>query len=109
MYPGDEELLQSLWKHSLQSAAHHNAAETNGSVVPMRVIGDIQSMLLAIMCHIASICFSRKSFGVDDLDDKESRRQKCCFVDSAIAFFRLQHLNPNVLVKTQVCRSLTPV
>lgn len=73
----------------------------NGSVVPTRIIGDIQSLLLAVMCHIASICFSRKSLGADDLDDKESR-QKCCFVDAAIAFFRLQHLNPNVPVKTQI-------
>lgn len=73
----------------------------NGSVVPMRIIGHIQSMLLVVMCHIASICFSNNSLGVDDLDDKE-RRQKSCFIDAAVAFFRLQHLNPNVPVKTQV-------
>ncbi|KAI3756000.1 hypothetical protein L1987_55812 [Smallanthus sonchifolius] len=73
----------------------------NGSVVPMKIIGDIQSLLLAVMCHITSICFSKKSLGVDDLDDKE-RREKGCFVDAAIVFFRLQHLNPNVPVKTQV-------
>ncbi|KAI3804679.1 hypothetical protein L1987_26407 [Smallanthus sonchifolius] len=72
----------------------------NGSVVPMKIIGDIQSLLLAVMCHITTICFSKKSFGADDLDDKE-RREKGCFVDAAIVFFRLQHLNPNVPVKTQ--------
>ncbi|KAJ9537295.1 hypothetical protein OSB04_030028 [Centaurea solstitialis] len=73
----------------------------NGSVVPMRIIGDIQSMLLAVMCHIASICFSKKSLGADDVDDKESRTKNAVFsVDSAIAFFRLQHLNPHVPVKT---------
>ena len=73
----------------------------------MKIISDIQSLLIAAMCHIANICFSKKFLGVDDLDDKE-RRSKHCFVDAAIAFFRLQHLNPNVPVKTQVCRSFTP-
>ncbi|KAJ0768780.1 putative tetratricopeptide-like helical domain superfamily, histone transcription regulator 3/CABIN1 [Helianthus annuus] len=73
----------------------------NGSIVPMKIIGDIQSLLLAVMCHITSICFSKKSLGVGDLDDKE-RHEKGCFVDAAIVFFRLQHLNPNVPVKTQV-------
>ncbi|KAI7732217.1 hypothetical protein M8C21_006100 [Ambrosia artemisiifolia] len=73
----------------------------NGSIVPMKIIGDIQSLLLAVMCHVASICFSKKPLGVGDLDDKE-RREKGCFVDAAIVFFRLQHLNPNVPVKTQV-------
>lgn len=79
----------------------------DSSVAPMKIISDIQSLLIAAMCHIANICFSRKFLGVDDLDDKE-RRSKHCFVDAAIAFFRLQHLNPNVPVKTQVCISFTP-
>ncbi|KAK9077678.1 hypothetical protein SSX86_006015 [Deinandra increscens subsp. villosa] len=73
----------------------------NGSVVPMKIIGDIQSLLLAVMCHITSICFSKKSLGVDDLEGKE-RKEKGLFVDAAIVFFRLQHLNPNVPVKTQI-------
>ncbi|CAI9277317.1 unnamed protein product [Lactuca saligna] len=73
----------------------------NGSVIPMRIIGDIQSSLLAVMCHIANICFSKKSIEVDNPDDDE-KRQKCCFVDAAIAFFRLQHLNPNISIKTQI-------
>lgn len=79
----------------------NSCGSINGSVVPMRVIGDIQSLLLAVMCHIASICFPKNSLGVEDLDNK-GKRLKCCFVDSAIVFFRLQHLNPNVPVKTQV-------
>ncbi|KAJ9537241.1 LOW QUALITY PROTEIN: hypothetical protein OSB04_029974 [Centaurea solstitialis] len=129
----------------------------NGSGVPMRIIGDIQSMLLAVMCHIASICFSKKSLGADDVDDKESRLghyivvnpssspggrilevrglrpRAACFSSRASAqnrrelvwaqcglgylfqkkkqetknataksFFRLQHLNPNVPVKTHI-------
>lgn len=73
----------------------------NGSVIPMRIIGDIQSLLLAVMYHIANIYFSKKSLETDDLDDNE-RRQKSCFVDAAIAFFRLQHLNPNIPIKTQI-------
>lgn len=74
----------------------------------MKIIGDIQSLLLAVMSHITRICFSKKTLGVDDLNDKE-RREKGCFVDTAIVFFRLQHLNPNVPVKTQVCFTcLTP-
>nr|XP_043628202.1 calcineurin-binding protein 1 [Erigeron canadensis] len=74
---------------------------TNGSVVPLRIVGDMQSLLLAVMNHITSICFSKKSLGDDDLDDSE-RKQKCCFVDAAIAFFRLQHFNPDISVKTQI-------
>ncbi|PWA96496.1 tetratricopeptide repeat (TPR)-like superfamily protein [Artemisia annua] len=70
-------------------------------VAPMKIISDIQSLLIAAMSHIAKICFSKKFLGVDDLDDKE-RRNKHCFVDAAIAFFRLQHLNPNVPLKIQV-------
>ncbi|KAG6649279.1 calcineurin-binding protein 1 isoform X3 [Carya illinoinensis] len=74
------------------------AGDSNGVIVPMSCIGDIQSLLLSVMCNVASILSCKKSSGLVVGDQAE----RCCFVDSAIAFCKLQHLKPTLPVKAQV-------
>ncbi|KAK3213035.1 hypothetical protein Dsin_017741 [Dipteronia sinensis] len=77
------------------------SGDSNSFVVPESRIGDLQSLLLVVMCNVASNFLCKKSCGpvvVDETDQK----QQCCFVDAATAFCKLQHLNPTVPVKTQV-------
>lgn len=71
------------------------------NLMMLRTAGDIQSLLLALMCNIANIYFSKKS-SVSAVSDQIEQSQRCCFIDAAIAFWKLQHLNPNVPIKTQV-------
>ncbi|XP_041019240.1 calcineurin-binding protein 1 isoform X3 [Juglans microcarpa x Juglans regia] len=74
------------------------SGDSNGVIVPISCIGDIQSLLLSVMCNVASILSCKKSSGLVVGDQAE----RCCFVDSAIAFCKLQHLKPTLPVKTQV-------
>ncbi|GER25614.1 tetratricopeptide repeat protein [Striga asiatica] len=66
--------------------------------IPLAVIGDIQSLLLTYMCNVAT-CFSKKSSGIGVLESTEQPEQ-CCFVEAAIAFFKLEHLDINVTIKS---------
>ncbi|CAN6309808.1 unnamed protein product [Urochloa humidicola] len=65
------------------------------------IVGDIQSLLLTIMCAAVKIIISRKlscsgtSYQVDQLESS-------CLIDAAIAFCKLQHLDPTISIKTQV-------
>ncbi|KAJ1281626.1 hypothetical protein BS78_04G319800 [Paspalum vaginatum] len=65
------------------------------------IVGDIQSLLLTIMCAAVKIILSRKpscsgtSYQVDQLESS-------CLIDAAIAFCKLQHLDPTISIKTQV-------
>ncbi|KAL3844213.1 hypothetical protein ACJIZ3_001616 [Penstemon smallii] len=68
--------------------------------IPMAVIGDIQSLLLTLMCNIANSYFARKSSGIGVTESIE-QTERCYFVDAAIAFCKLQHLNFNVTIKSQ--------
>ena len=67
----------------------------------MSIVGDIQSLLLTIMCAAVKIILSRKlscsgsSYQVDQLESS-------CLIDAAIAFCKLQHLDPTISIKTQV-------
>lgn len=72
--------------------------DSNGYTIPISSVGDIQSLLSSVMCNVASILISKKSSGLE-VDDQA---EKFCFVDAAIAFCKLQHLNPTLPVKTQV-------
>lgn len=69
-------------------------------------VGDIQSLLLTIMCAAVKIILSRKlscsgtSYQVDQLESS-------CLIDAAIAFCKLQHLDPTISIKTQVCANAT--
>ena len=69
------------------------------------IVGDIQSLLLTIMCAAVKIILSRKlscstSYQVDQLESS-------CLIDAAIAFCKLQHLDPTISIKTQVCSNAT--
>lgn len=77
-----------------------NSQPQNVIVVASRIIGDIQLPLLALMCSIVNMNFSRRSSGVAVSEESE-QWQKGCFVDAAIAFFKLQNLIPSVPVKSQ--------
>ncbi|KAL0304879.1 UNVERIFIED_CONTAM: Calcineurin-binding protein 1 [Sesamum calycinum] len=68
--------------------------------VPVAAIGGIQSLLLTFLCNIANSCFAKKSFGLGGLESIEQAEQ-CYFIDTAIAFCKLQHLNLNVPIKSQ--------
>nr|CAD1841790.1 unnamed protein product [Ananas comosus var. bracteatus] len=67
----------------------------------VNTISDIQSLLLTVMCAAVKMILIRRlsssvtSNHADQLDS-------WCLVDSAIAFCKLQHLDPSVSVKTQV-------
>ncbi|KAK4274233.1 hypothetical protein QN277_017489 [Acacia crassicarpa] len=58
----------------------------------------VQSMLLSIMSYFANKLVSDKASGLMISDQAESS----CFVDAAIVFCKLQHLNSNIPIKTQV-------
>ncbi|CBI20600.3 unnamed protein product, partial [Vitis vinifera] len=75
--------------------------ESNAIIVPMSIIGDIQTLLLAVMCNFANTFLKKKSSGLVTVDQSE-QKQRCCFVDIAIAFCKLQHLNPSTPVKAHI-------
>jgi hypothetical protein len=58
------------------------------------------------MCAAVKIILSRKlscsgtSYQVDQLESS-------CLIDAAIAFCKLQHLDPTISIKTQVCSNAT--
>ncbi|KAG0463525.1 hypothetical protein HPP92_019594 [Vanilla planifolia] len=62
------------------------------------VIGDIQSLLLAVMCDsVRRILKLSVSGNLNHTDQLES----CLLVDASITFCKLQHLLPSVLAKAQ--------
>ncbi|GMI95007.1 Calcineurin Binding protein 1 [Hibiscus trionum] len=76
-------------------------SEDSSGTSLVSIFSDIQSLLLAIMYNIANDVLCKKSsmpVTVDQLEQKQSN----CFIDAAIAFCKLQHLDPSVTVKTQV-------
>ncbi|GMH10793.1 hypothetical protein Nepgr_012634 [Nepenthes gracilis] len=75
--------------------------DSNGISVPTSIISHIQSLLLAFMGNIARMYFCKKPLGTAGLDQVE-QKQKSCFVNAAIAFCKLQHLDLTVSIKTQV-------
>lgn len=71
------------------------------------VIGCTQLLLLTLMCHFVQTLSHRKSnTGVPNLS-LSTRTYSSCFVDSAIAFCRLQHLLPAVPMEHQVALLVT--
>ncbi|OVA14456.1 Tetratricopeptide repeat-containing domain [Macleaya cordata] len=69
--------------------------------VPASIIGDIQALLLTVMCNTISIFLCKKYSGLGTVDQTE-QPESDCFVDATITFCKLQHLNQSVPVKTQV-------
>ncbi|KAK9699813.1 hypothetical protein RND81_08G196900 [Saponaria officinalis] len=75
--------------------------DSNDVAVPRSIIADIQTLLLALMCNIAKMCFSKKAS--DSLSpDQTEQEQRCLFVNAVIAFYKLQHLDLTIPIKTQV-------
>ncbi|XP_006651699.2 calcineurin-binding protein 1 [Oryza brachyantha] len=64
------------------------------------IVGDFQSLLLTIICAAVKMILSRKHSctGTHQADQLESS----CLVDAAIAFCKLQHLDPMISIKIQV-------
>ncbi|XP_023523986.1 uncharacterized protein LOC111788067 [Cucurbita pepo subsp. pepo] len=78
-------------KNSIEHSGDSNDIQT-------RRISDMQFLLLSVMCNVINIFLSKKSSGVA-VDDQV---EKCCLVDAAIAFCKLQHLDLSVPVKSHV-------
>ncbi|XAR70823.1 hypothetical protein NMG60_11027828 [Bertholletia excelsa] len=74
---------------------------SGNSTTPMGIIGDIQALLLAFKCNIANMHLLKRSAG-PALSDQTEQSERSCFIDAAIAFCKLQHLNPNIPIKTQI-------
>ncbi|XP_024020745.1 uncharacterized protein LOC21389324 [Morus notabilis] len=75
-----------------------SSGDSDGTAVSGGILNDIQSLLLTVMCNVAGIFLCKKSSGQVIADQTERN----CFVEAAIAFCKLQHLNLMVPVKTQV-------
>lgn len=99
------------WNHSVAEevkAISQSASKIKSSInpidfinkVPMEIIGHIQCLLLNLMCNIANLYFSKKSSGIG-VPDSIEHTERCYFVDAAIAFCKLQHLNFNAAIKSQ--------
>ncbi|KAL6893667.1 hypothetical protein ACP4OV_007765 [Aristida adscensionis] len=65
------------------------------------IVGDIQSLLLTIMCAAVKMILSRK-FSYSGTSYQVDQLESSCLVDTAIAFCKLQHLDPTISIKTQV-------
>ncbi|KAG6388010.1 hypothetical protein SASPL_153207 [Salvia splendens] len=74
--------------------------DENYKNIPAAVIADIQSLLVMAMCNIANLYFAKKSSGIGVPESTEQNEQ-CYFVDAAIAFCKLEQLNPNLPIKSQ--------
>lgn len=85
-----------------------NLCLQNGIVYPVSIIGDLQSLLLAVMLNVARNFLSKKSLE-PVIADQSEQKQKCCFLSAAIAFCKLQHLNSTIPVKTQVTSPFCPL
>ncbi|KAJ9189096.1 hypothetical protein P3X46_000427 [Hevea brasiliensis] len=87
--------------HCVSQLKMDSSLNSNGVVIPIGSIIDIQTLLLAVMCHVAINCLSKRSSATVIADETE-QKQGFCFVDSGIAFCKFEHLIPTVPVKTQV-------
>lgn len=65
------------------------------------IIASIQSLLLTVMCSAVRMILSQKSSS-SGTSVQTDQLECLCLVDAAIAFCKLQHIDPTVSVKTQV-------
>lgn len=65
------------------------------------VIGEIQSLILNVMCGAVKLILSQKAPN-SSASKQMDQMEIWCLIDAAIAFCKLQHLDPSVPVKTQV-------
>lgn len=71
----------------------------SGPVAFIEIISGIQSLLVALMCGILNLYLQKNSVEPTVPDGHNESR---CFIDAAITFCKLQHLNPHIPIKTQV-------
>ncbi|XP_077210122.1 tetratricopeptide repeat (TPR)-like superfamily protein isoform X2 [Tasmannia lanceolata] len=108
------ENMQKHWNHIVaeevkaifRSASHvKNFIDQNESFDGLNAlastIADIQSLLLTVMCNIVGVLVCQKPSGFG-MENQAERLESQCFLDAAVAFCKLQHLNPTIPVKTQV-------
>ncbi|XP_010546513.1 PREDICTED: uncharacterized protein LOC104818581 [Tarenaya hassleriana] len=74
---------------------------SNGVVIPKNCIADIQSSLLTVMSSIVRQFLAKKCSDSQNTDATEEN-QKSCFLDAAIVFCKLQHLDSTTPTKSQV-------
>ncbi|KAL3744449.1 hypothetical protein ACJRO7_013676 [Eucalyptus globulus] len=75
--------------------------DCNGVAILKSSIRDIQYLLLAAMCNVARTLSCRTFSGSVTVDQTE-QKQRGAFLDAAITFCKLQHLDGSADVKTQV-------
>lgn len=73
----------------------------NAVVAPRDCIAGIQSLLLTVMSNIVRHLLSKRDSDSQIADEIEEE-QKSCFVDAAIGFCKLQHLDSTISTKCQV-------
>ncbi|KAJ8637861.1 hypothetical protein MRB53_012128 [Persea americana] len=74
---------------------------SDGLSIPVSIIGDIQSLILTVMCNVVGTLLCQKSSGLGTGNQTEHLESQC-LVDAAIAFCKLQRLIPAIPIKTQV-------
>ncbi|CAF2147337.1 unnamed protein product [Brassica napus] len=74
---------------------------SNAVVAPRDCIAGIQSLLLTVMSNIVRHLLSKRDSDSQIADEIEEE-QKSCFVDAAIGFCKLQHLDSTISTKCQV-------
>ncbi|XP_056176795.1 calcineurin-binding protein 1 isoform X4 [Syzygium oleosum] len=75
--------------------------DCDGVAILKSSIRDIQYLLLAAMCNVARTLSCRTFSGSGTVDQTE-QKQRSAFLDAAITFCKLQHLDGSADVKTQV-------
>lgn len=73
----------------------------NAVVAPRDCIAGIQSLLLTVMSNIVRH-FLSKRYSDSQISDEIEEEQKSCFLDAAIGFCKLQHLDSTISTKCQV-------
>lgn len=77
----------------------------NAMVAPRDCVAGLQSLLLTVMSNSVRHFISKKysdSQNADGIDEE----QKSCFLDAAIGFCKLQHLDSTMSTKYQVSHGL---
>ncbi|KAJ0251943.1 Calcineurin-binding protein 1 [Hirschfeldia incana] len=74
---------------------------SNDVVAPRDCIAGIQSLLLTVMSNIVRH-FLSKRYSDSQIADEIDEEQKSCFLDAAIGFCKLQHLDSTISTKYQV-------
>ncbi|XP_023642017.1 uncharacterized protein LOC111831572 [Capsella rubella] len=74
------------------------SGNTNGMVAPRDCVDGIQALLLIVMSYIVRNFLSKRDTDGDGIEEEK----KSCFLDAAIGFCKLQHLDSTMSTKYQV-------